>query len=89
VLSDDIEWCKVNVFGPDVIYSERRTPGEDLALSSLCDHAITTYGTFSLWVAWFADGLLIRPRSLAPINSATDLLFQSQAECYPSDTIVM
>ncbi len=38
VLSDDIAWCEENIRGGDVICSRGLSPGEDLALASLCDH---------------------------------------------------
>jgi len=87
VVSDDMAWCQQNVVGPDVIYFSGVSSGEDLALSSLCHHAITTYGTFSMWAAWFADGITIRPRNLSPINSILDKVYKLEVESFPADTV--
>jgi len=89
VLSDDIEWCKKNITGPEIIYSEGHSPGEDLAVSSLCDHAIITYGTFSMWSAWFADGITLRPHTPVAPNSTEDLRNKKEANAFPPDNILM
>jgi galactoside 2-L-fucosyltransferase 1/2 len=62
VISDDISWCRNNLksFGYKVDFVDgERSPGVDLAIASLCDHAILTHGTFGTWVAWFANGLTV------------------------------
>ena len=62
VISDDISWCRnnLNLFGYKVDFVDgERSPGVDLAIASLCDHAILTHGTFGMWVAWFANGLTL------------------------------
>jgi len=87
VVSDDIDWCKKNIVGPEVIYSEGHNPGEDMALSSLCDHAIITYGTFGMWISWFANGITIRPRNDAMPLSMADQDFQIESVGYPLDAI--
>ena len=67
VISDDIPWCRQTIrpFGRhrvDFIDGERsRSPGVDLAIASLCDHAIVTFGTFGWWAAWFANGITLVP----------------------------
>ena len=59
VLSDDPEYCRRTLVGPDVIHVEGNHPVVDLAIASLCDHAVITLGTFGWWAAWFAGGLTI------------------------------
>ena len=69
VISDDIDWCKRNIRGDNVIYSTGNEPVVDWAIASLCDHAIITFGTFGIWAAWFADGITITPRCFPAPNS--------------------
>jgi galactoside 2-L-fucosyltransferase 1/2 len=87
VLSDDIQWCRKNINGSNVIFSEGQTPGVDMALCSLCDHMIITIGTFGVWSAWFANGITIRPPqsfhpSPDPLQTEQDILYY-----YPEGTI--
>lgn len=35
--------------------------GHDLAVASLCNHTIISYGTFSLWVGFLAGGIIMSP----------------------------
>jgi len=52
VFSDSIEWCKQNIVGPRVFYSEGNSPILDFATISLCDHNIIANSSFSWWAAW-------------------------------------
>lgn len=52
VFSDDITWCKENFRGDNVIFSEGRTPTEDLFLQNACEHNIICNSSFSWWGAW-------------------------------------
>ena len=52
VVSDDIEWCRENVLGPDVTFSPFKEDFIDMAILSLCDHVIKTVGTFGWWGGW-------------------------------------
>jgi galactoside 2-L-fucosyltransferase 1/2 len=60
VISDNSTWCRQNIFGRRVDFIEcERSPAIDLAIASLCDHAIITVGTFGWWAAWFANGVTL------------------------------
>jgi len=60
VISKDMNWCRKNIIGNNVFYLDgARSPVDDLAIASLCDHAIITIGTFGCWVGWFANGVTI------------------------------
>ena len=59
VLSDDMKWCKNNIKGSDVIYSEFKEPILDMAIMSLCHHMIITVGTFSWWGGWLSGGTVV------------------------------
>ena len=52
IFSDDLEWCKENLKGNTITYSEGHTPSEDLELMSLCDNHIIANSSFSWWGAW-------------------------------------
>ena len=84
VLSDDSTWCMKHITADDVVYSNSsrhfsivdivyssgHTPIVDMAIASLCDHAIMTVGTYGWWAAWFANGITITQRNL-PRNGST------------------
>lgn len=52
VTSDDIEWCKLNIKGPNIYYSEGEDEYFDLYLASKCHHNILSNSTFSWWGAY-------------------------------------
>ena len=71
VISDDIEWCKENIKGDDVIYSKFSVDGHseikseylDLCLITYCDNFVMSCSTFSWWGAWLSkkDGQVYVP----------------------------
>lgn len=73
VLSDDLNWCRNNIKAKDIVFSKGHSPIEDLAIASLCDHAIITVGTYGWWAAWFANGVTVVHRRLKFAN-ATSLI---------------
>ena len=49
----DIEWCKKNIYGDNVFYSENNSSIQDFAIMSMCDHNIIAHETtFSWWAAF-------------------------------------
>jgi len=64
VLSDDPVWCRKHIHATDIVYSSGHSPIVDMAIASLCDHAILTVGTYGWWAAWFANGLTVTQRNL-------------------------
>jgi hypothetical protein len=52
VFSDDIEWCKQNIHGFNVEFSEGRNEYEDLCLMASCGHNIIANSSFSWWGAF-------------------------------------
>jgi len=64
VLSDDPDWCRKHINAPNVVYSSGNSPAVDLAIASLCDHAIITVGSFGWWAAWFANGITITHKDI-------------------------
>ena len=71
VLSDDPQWTEKNII-PDLIESKnessaahvtivnaKHSPGQDLAILSMCDHNIISTGSFGWWGAWLGKGSTI------------------------------
>jgi len=52
IFSDDINWCKANFTGNNIIFSENKTPVEDLTLMSKCANNIIANSSFSWWGAY-------------------------------------
>ncbi|WP_304246933.1 alpha-1,2-fucosyltransferase [Parabacteroides gordonii] len=52
IVSDDIDWCKMNFKGDNFFFSENETPLTDLYLQSFCTHNIIGNSTFAWWGAW-------------------------------------
>jgi hypothetical protein len=52
VFSDDIIWCKQNLYNDKIVYIENGQDYEDFILTSLCQHNITANSTFSWWSAY-------------------------------------
>ncbi|KAK4307693.1 hypothetical protein Pmani_020560 [Petrolisthes manimaculis] len=65
VVSDDLRWCTKILSGRDVITAGDKNEVVDMALVSLGDHSITSYGTFS-----FLGGLLGPGHFTHPIESS-------------------
>jgi hypothetical protein len=83
IFSDDIEWCKANFTDNNIIFSENKTPVEDLALMSKCGNNIIANSSFSWWGAylntlpskmviapakWFGPALNHNTKDLLPDN---------------------
>jgi len=81
VLSNDVRWCRRNVVGDHVVYSTRKSPTVDMAVASLCDHAIITIGSFSWWAAWFAGGVTVTQKNF-PTPKSPLLLKLSRRDYY-------
>lgn len=57
VASDGIDWTKNNMpTHIKVAYLEGHSPAVDMATVSMCDHFISTVGTFSWWCGWLTGG---------------------------------
>lgn len=48
----DIAWCRENIRGENLAFSEGRTGVQDFALMRECDHNIIANSSFSWWAAW-------------------------------------
>jgi len=64
LFSEDIQWCRKNILATNLVYIEGNSRAIDLAVASLCDHAVVTIGSFGQWIAWFINGVTVRPRNL-------------------------
>ncbi len=70
-VSDDPDWGRRNLaprvkqgdlhFAGDGVPDDADSVGHDLALLSLCNHTILSYGTFSFWGGFLAGGAAVVP----------------------------
>jgi galactoside 2-L-fucosyltransferase 1/2 len=51
VVSDDPKWCEHELHGDDVVVIRNKSPEQDLAIMSACNHSIIDYGTYGMWGA--------------------------------------
>ena len=57
VCSDDTIWCQQNFEkNKNILFANGSFPAVDMAILSLCNHTISSIGTFSWWSAWLAAG---------------------------------
>lgn len=64
VFSDDIEWCKQNIVGNNIFYSDTNNSFADMYAMSLCKNNIIVNSTFGWWGAWLnshTDKVVIAP----------------------------
>lgn len=65
-VSDDIEWCKENFKGDNIIYSPFTEELQDLLLMSYCGNQIIANSSFSWWGAYLKKNGLIDSKIIAP-----------------------
>ncbi len=69
LFSNDLEWCRKNIKGSDIVYvdnSTRNSPHEDIYLMSMCNHSIIDHSAFCWWGAWLNQSdtqLVVAPNS--------------------------
>jgi hypothetical protein len=88
VFSDDIEWCKQNISGNNIYYSDNNTNYVDMCMMSLCDHNIIANSTFSWWGAYLnqnSNKIIICPEDYIG-ESSPEYLFLNK-NYYPQDWI--
>jgi galactoside 2-L-fucosyltransferase 1/2 len=88
VLSNDMKWCRRNIFGPNVVYSGFRNPTDDMAIASLCDHAIISIGSYGWWAAWFANGVTVTQKNF-PTPKSKLLKKLSRTDYYKPDWVAL
>lgn len=56
--TDSSEWCKENL--PNTIYTTGKGTSAvlDMAILSVCNHTISSVGSYSWWAAWLANGIV-------------------------------
>ena len=88
VVSDDMDWCRTNINGSDVRYSNSTEAITDLAVLSLCDHVIITGGTFGWWAGWLSGGTVVYLKDFPRPGSVLEkLTYNSQNDYYPTHWI--
>jgi len=56
VVTDDPEWCELELHGDDVVVIRNKSPEQDLAIVSACNHSIIVYGTYGMLGAILSGG---------------------------------
>ena len=59
VVSDDPDWCRRELRGPDIVVVAGNSGAVDLAIMSICQAAIVDYGTFSVWGGILCGGEVV------------------------------
>ena len=76
VCSDDIDWCKDNISGSDVVFSESGDMLVDLFILTQCQHTVMTVGSFGWWAAWLTNGTTVYykdwPRPVSQLEYVLD-----------------
>ena len=63
VASNGIEWCKKNlIFDNRLTYFVNGSAAEDMATLRLCNHTITSVGSYTRWVALLTRGTVVGTR---------------------------
>lgn len=89
VVSDDKKWCRDNIKGNDVIFSNATEAIIDLAIMSLCNHCIITGGSFGWWGGWLANGTVIYLKDFPRPGSQLDKKMDLRQNYYPPGWIGM
>lgn len=66
VVSDDPDWCRQYLQAKDVLVIASDVPAQDMAVMSLGDHHVTSYGTFSFMGALLGSGNITHPLTTNP-----------------------
>lgn len=72
----DIEWCRQNISGSRIHFSEEHSDVQDLSIMSACDHHIIANSTFSWWGAWLNDKVdrrVVAPRRWSSPTSTVQM----------------
>lgn len=86
VFSDDIQWCKENISGDNVHFSEANSNYVDMCMMTMCDHNIVANSTFSWWGAYLnhnPNKVVICPQNY--VDSKTENFINNNY--YPKDWI--
>jgi hypothetical protein len=74
ICSDDIGWCKRNIIGDDVVYSDGNK-FVDLAILYKCQHNIIANSSYSWWGAYLnqnKDKIIIYPKNWFGVDGPKD-----------------
>jgi hypothetical protein len=52
IISDDINWCKENIIGDNIYFSDYNNELLDMSIIKNCDYNINANSSFSWWGAW-------------------------------------
>ncbi|XP_033726804.1 galactoside 2-alpha-L-fucosyltransferase 1-like [Pecten maximus] len=81
-VDEDMTWCKSNLNGNDVVYMFGNSRGVDLCILTLCDHVITSVGTFGWWAAFLNNGTKTYFRDFVKSGSDFEQCFKDNGYDY-------
>ena len=87
ICSNDLDWCKNNIFGDDVIFSNFTEAILDMAVMSLCDHMVITAGSFSWWGGFLSRGTVVYLKDFAVIPPEFVANSTFKEDYYPTEWI--
>jgi hypothetical protein len=73
-ISDDIKWCKENIYGENIFYSEFTNEIDDLYLMMMCDNNILSNSSFSWWGSYLSpyQNKIIAPKLWFGVDGPQD-----------------
>ena len=83
VASDNIKWCKDNISGNNILFSNHGYV-KDFAILTMSDHVIISVGTFSWWVGWLCTGTTLY-NGEAPVAGSITALKEANNSWIPPD----
>jgi galactoside 2-L-fucosyltransferase 1/2 len=93
ICSDDVrrvanDLKEIQLHNQNVVFSFNSSRDIDMAILTLCDHVITTVGTFSWWAGWLNKGKVVYYAGYPIPNSTLDRV-TNKADFYPPSWIGM
>lgn len=86
VAGNNLQWCRENILGDDVIILPPQPPEVHFAVLSSCDHGIVSVGTYGWWAAWLTGGHIIFYTKF-PVEGSHEAIDFVREDYYPPSWI--
>ena len=85
VSSDDVNWCKNNINGSDVVFLNSGNKAEvDMAALTMCNHTLMSGGSYGWWISWWNNGTTVYYKGYPTPGSSLYKLFNAEDYRPPS-----